>query len=406
MVFKYKGINREGKRVSSIIEAKDISEAKSKLKTQGIIYEKLSEVKSKGNFLNLTQTTIPQDLLATFAKELTTYLKSGMTIVTALRLLKEQHKNNKKFFSFLNSILTMIEEGKSLHLALSSQSIYKIPRFFIQSINVAEKSGNLIEILNKMSSFFFAQIRLKKQISTALAYPIFMIIVSIVMVSLMIVFVVPKITSVFVKSGQKLPDLTQFVVDSADFLTKYWLFLLIALFLFVILFKLARKFIPAFDIFLDKLLLMTPLIGRITHNYQMGRFSYILSIMLKSGVSFAEAIRLSNEVISNSSLKSTIDLASQKVVEGNKFSTSIMLVSGYKPRKNFIQALALGEESSEVPAVLENMSELYFEENDDKIKVFLSLIEPIMMLIVGGLIGTIVIAMLLPMQDLLKNMPV
>jgi len=401
MIFKYKGIDHNGKRISSSIEASGVEEAKSKLKTKKIIYSEIKESKSSLDVLEkLNKREIPQDDLALFCKELSTYLKSGMTIITALKLMIDGHKSAKKFHLFLSSILTMIEEGNSLNNALTSQKVFLIPLFFTRSIKVAENSGTIKEVLLKMGVFFSSQTRLKKELKTAMAYPIFMITISFIMVAVMIAFVIPKVTSIFAETNQDLPALTTFVLSISDFLRdNYGLLIFLAIFLITI-FKLSYKFWYFFTHIIDRFILIIPIVGGIIHNFQIGRFSYITAIMLKSGVSFAEAIKLSVEVVDNLALQKVLAVASEKVVEGNKFSTSLLLAKNKVIKKNFLQSVAVGEESSEVAAVLDNISTLYFEENGDKTRLILSLIEPILMLIVGGIIGVIVAAMLLPIFSL------
>jgi general secretion pathway protein F/type IV pilus assembly protein PilC len=143
-------------------------------------------------------------------------------------------------------------------------------------------------------------------------------------------------------------------------------------------------------------MLKLPLIGDLIQNHELGRFSYILSLMLGSGVAYAQAVQLSKDTFSNYALKELFDMAAAKVVEGNKLSNSLQLIKGTKLKRNFMQSLALGEESSEVASVLDNLSHLYAEENDDKIKILLSLLNPFMMLFIGGFVGIIIAAMMLP----------
>jgi general secretion pathway protein F/type IV pilus assembly protein PilC len=144
------------------------------------------------------------------------------------------------------------------------------------------------------------------------------------------------------------------------------------------------------------LLLKTPVIGTLIQNYELGRFSYILSLMLSSGVSYAHGVKLATSTFNNIALKELFENASTKVLEGNKLSNALQISKGVKLKRNFMQALALGEESSEVANILDNISKLYYEENEDRLKLLLSLLEPFMMLFIGLIVGVIVAAMLLP----------
>ncbi len=151
-------------------------------------------------------------------------------------------------------------------------------------------------------------------------------------------------------------------------------------------------------------MLKIPVLGELIQNHELGRFSYILSLMLSSGVAYAQAVQLSAASFGNSKLKELFDHASLKVQEGNKLSTALQIAKGVKLKRNFMQSLALGEESSEVANILDNVSHLYAEENEDKLKLLLGLLEPFMMLFIGVVVGVIVSAMLLPIFTMTQGL--
>ena len=395
MLYKYKGITKNGKNISGTIEASSEDEAKQKLKSQGIFYKELKTTKEI-TFKNFSKREMPGPLLSSFAKELSSYLNSGMAILTAIRLIEDQHKKEKKYASFLASLRTMIEEGKSLYHALNSQSVYSMPDFFLQSINVAGQSGKMVPVLIQMGNFFSTQAKIKKQVGNALAYPMFIFIVAIGMVGFLITFVVPKITGIFKDTGQELPPITQFVLNISDFLSNHYISLILGIIGVIILFKLSYNYIYSFKKIYDSFVLKIPVIGSLIQNHELGRFSYILSLMLESGVSYAHAVKLATTTFNNVAFKEAFEEASHRVIEGNKLSHALQRGRGVKPKRNFMQGLALGEESSEVAQILSNIAILYQEENDDKLKLLLSLLEPFMMLFIGGIVGIIVSAMLLP----------
>ncbi len=395
MLYKYKGMTKTGKSAKGSIEASNMDEAKRKLKSQGIFYENIAPTKEITE-LNFSKREMSGPQLSSFAKELSSYLSSGMAILTAIRLIEDQHQKEKKYASFLASLKTMIEEGKSLYHALNTQNIYAMPDFFLQSINVASQGGKMVPVLIQMGDFFSTQAKVKKQVGNALAYPMFIFIVAIGMVGFLIAFVVPKITGIFEDTGQELPGITQFVLGVSDFLSAHYILLIVGFIATIISFKLAYKYIHGFTKFYDGFVLKVPVIGELIQNHELGRFSYILSLMLDSGVSYAHAVKLATTTFSNTSFKDIFTDASEKVIEGNKLSHALQRAKGTKPKRNFMQALALGEESSEVSNILSNIATLYREENDDKLKLLLSLLEPFMMLFIGGVVGVIVSAMLLP----------
>jgi len=403
MLFKYKGFDNTGKRVKGTVTASTTEEAGQKLRHQHIYYESLLPTK-EFSLEAFSKREMPGEMLANFSKELSSYLNSGMTILTAIRLLENQHEGEKKYVSFLNSLKTMIDEGKSLYHALNTQKVYAMPEFFVQSLNIAGQSGKMVEVLTNMGNFFSAQNKVKKQVKGAMVYPSVIFTVAIAMTSFLIAFVVPKITEIFEDTGQELPPITQFVLHISDFLTHYYIHLIVGFLAIVSLFKLAHKKSDAFHRFWDALLLKIPVIGPLIQNHELGRFSYILSLMLSSGVAYAQAVTLATASFGNYKLKELFETASAKVLEGNKLSNALQMSKGIKLKRNFMQSLALGEESSEVAHILDNISHLYAEENEDKLKLLLGLLEPFMMLFIGVVVGVIVSAMLLPIFTMTQGL--
>jgi len=371
MLFRYKGFDKSGKKVKGTVTASSVEEAGQKLRTLSIYYEFLAPTK-EFSLEAFSKRQMPGELLATFSKELSSYLNSGMTILTAIRLLENQHEGEKKYVSFLNSVKTMIDEGKSLYHALNTQKVYALPEFYLQSLNIAGQSGKMVEVLTNMANFFSAQNKVKSQVKAAMIYPAAIFIIAIIIIGFLLVSVVPKITQIFEDTDQVLPKITQIVVGASDFLIAHYLMILLLLISFVIVLKILYTKVYTFHKIVDGLLLKIPLVGELIQNHELGRFSYILSLMLGSGVAYTQAVQLSKDTFSNYVLKELFNKAAAKVVEGNKLSNSLQLIKGKKLKRNFMQSLALGEESSEVGSVLNNISHLYAEENDEKIKILLS----------------------------------
>ena len=403
MLFKYKGFDKTGKKVKGTVTASSVEEAGQKLRTQNIYHEGLTPTK-EFSLEAFSKRQMPGELLSTFPKELSSYLNSGMTILTAIKLLENQHEGEKKYVSFLNSLKTMIDEGKSLYQALTAQKVYALPDFFLQSLNVAGQSGKMVEVLTNMGNFFSAQNKVKKQVKGAMTYPAIIFTVAIGMTSFLIAFVVPKITGIFEDTGQELPPITQFVLGLSDFLTSHYVAIIVTILLIILTFKVSYAKIDTFHRIIDSLLLKMPVLGTLIQNHELGRFSYILSLMLSSGVAYAQAVQLAKATFANYGLRDLFEKASIKVLEGNKLSNSLQMSKGVKLKRNFMQSLALGEESSEVAQILDNTSTLYAEENEDKLKLLLGLLEPFMMLFIGVVVGVIVSAMLLPIFTMTQGL--
>ncbi|MDR2790121.1 MAG: type II secretion system F family protein [Campylobacteraceae bacterium] len=397
MIFKYSGLDALGNKVSSKIEASNLEDAKRRLKSQNIIYKKVKEDSftflSKFSFKK--KHKISSGELSIFSRDISIYLKSGISLVDAVSLSSNQYAKNKKMLLFLRSIKTSLDEGKNFYFALENQNVITLPNFYKQSIKVSEDSGILTEILLELSRFLKEQERLEKQVQNAFAYPLFILVVSCFMVGFMVTYIVPKISSIFEQMDQELPKITQLVIAFGNWMSSNWLFLAVGAFLFALAFRFVLKTSPKVKYRFDFFMLKLPFFGKIIQSSELGRFTYVASVLIRSGVPFVKTVRLGSGILKNSVIADVFEKASLKVVEGSRLSAAL-LKSGFELDNSFVQAITLGEETSEVSMVLQNMSELYFEENRDKIALFLSLLEPALMLIVGGIIGLIVTSMLLP----------
>jgi len=397
MIFKYKGIDSDGKKVSQRVEAISLDEAKNKLRVKKIIYESISE-DAPAFYENISLSRkykISPKELAGLSRELSMYIRSGITIVSALKIIQTHYEKNKKMKLFLSTVSTHLDEGNNFYSALESQSVVILPEFFKQSIKVSENGGILDEVLMELSRFLKEQDAINKEIKSAFAYPTFMIVISLLMISFMLAFVVPQITGIFESMDQELPTPTQVVIAMGDFFNNNFTTILVVIFAFISSFMILMKKSYGFAYAVHKLILKLPLFGQIAQKSELARFSYIASLLTRSGVPFVETINLSANILNNLVLKELFTASAKKVVEGKLLSNALN-DSKTKIDYAFIQSIALGEETSQVENVLTNISELYFEENRDKISMLLTLLEPALMLFVGGSIGFIVAAMLLP----------
>jgi len=397
MIYKYKGIDAQGKKLRDKIEATSLAEAKSKLKAKGVLYRDISEEKS--SFLDNLEFSrkykITPKELSVLSRELAMYIRSGITIVAALKIIQTHYEKNKKLKLFLNTLSVYLDEGKDFYTALQTQKVVLLPEFFVQSIKVSENGGVLDTVLLELARFLKEQDKINKEIKSAFAYPSFMVVISLLMIAFMLTYVVPQITGIFTSMGQALPAATVFVIAVGDFFSKNFTTLLAIMMIGIVVFSFFMKKSDKFAYGVHSFLLKLPLFGEIIQKSELARFAYIASLLTRSGVTFVQTVNLSANILNNRVLKKLFLEASQKVVEG-KLLSKALLDADTKIDYAFIQSIALGEETSQIENVLTNLSELYFEENRDKIATLLTLLEPSLMLFVGGSIGFIVSAMLLP----------
>ncbi len=398
MQFHYKGLNSTGELLSETIEALTIDEAKMKLKALGIFYSEILE--SKGSLLDILslfrERKMASSLLARLSRDLAVYLNAGIPLSRALNLLKHQNHKRLRMERFFETLITLISEGKSFAQALASQEHYTLPIFYIGTLKISEDRGILAEVLNELSLYLALQESIKKQLSQALIYPSFIIGVSILMISFMLTVVVPKITAIFESSGQALPLLTQMVIATAHLFAQYWFLLGAGALGAVGYFTYTMATNIRFKKRVHGLILNLPIVGKMVETADLARFCSISSLLIRSGIPVVNTLKLSCITLSSEVIKELFEHASIKVVEGSSLSRALTMSEGYNLDGSFIEAVAIGEETSTLASMLEHLSLFYIDTNKDKIALFLSVLEPTLMLIIGSLIGLIVTAMLLP----------
>jgi len=392
MKFKYTAFDKEGQKQKGFVEANDINEAKALLKN--LIILDIKPAKSFSFDISFSKT-VPSKELSKLLLTLGLYTKASIPLINAIKLTKNQLENSK-LIKFLDKIEKDIKEGKSFYSAIETQKIVNIPPYIVNSIKVGEESGKLPVVLIEMSKFLKDEDKLFSKTKQALIYPLFIIIVAVFMIAFMLTTVVPKIVKVFENLHQHLPAIPVFVINSGNFLKHYYMLLGIGFIAIVVSFLFAYKKIYKFRYFIDSLMLKLPVVKKVIISKELGRFSYLVYILTSSGVNYITAINLATNTIENENIKSTFQKALNEVVEGKKLSVSLVK-AGFDYDKSFLQAIALAEETSEVSEILKNISEIYFEENENRINTILSMLEPALIIVVGGVIGVIVTALLLPM---------
>lgn len=402
MEFHYKGLDSSGNPLKSTIEAMNFDEAKMKLKSLGILYSDISTKEQSffGVLALFKQKKFPSTLLANLSRDLAVYLNAGIPLMRALILLKHQSHADIRLERFFETVITLINQGKSFAQALESQEHFTLPVFYTGTLKISEDRGILSEVLDELSRYLTLQEKIKKQLGQALVYPSFIVVISILMISFMLTVVVPKITAIFESTGQALPLLTQIVISMSHVFAQYWFFIAIGVLGTVGLFSYKTATDYRFKKRVHALVLNLPVIGKMVETADLARFCSISSLLMRSGIPVVNTIKLSCITLSSEAIKSLFEEASVKVIEGSSLSKALQQDSRYSIDPSFVEAVAIGEETSELASMLNHLSEFYINTNKDKITLFLSVLEPSLMLLIGGIIGIMVTAMLLPIFSL------
>ncbi|MDD5053099.1 MAG: type II secretion system F family protein [Sulfuricurvum sp.] len=402
MEFVYIGLNSDGLPLRGRVESVSYDDAKKQLRAQGIAFSSL-EIKrsSLADFRDLfLSKAVPASFLSRISHDLAIYLRAGIPLKRALLLQEQQYRSEPKNARFFSALIALLDEGKSLSVALEGQQIYSIPSFYLGTLRASEDRGVLAAVLNELASYIQIGEQIRSQLKKAFIYPGFIVAVSILTVAFMLTSVVPKLTAIFETMGQELPALTRGVLAFSSFFASYWLWILVLIVIMVAVFSSALQTRPEFRYRIDRMLLSIPVVGKIIQTSDLARFSAIASLLIRSGIPIVKAISLAGGTLSSSVIKAQFAYGTERIVEGGKLSFSLASGEHLELDEAFIGALAVGEETSELPSMLESLSELYMVKNREVITLFLSLLEPMLILVVGGIIGVIVTAMLLPIFSL------
>lgn len=408
-VYAYKGLSQQGRAISGIIDADNAKGARVKLRRTGVFPTELTEerhaAKTAGSavsaFANLNinfgqyfERVKPEDLALT-TRQLSTLVSAGLPLVDSLSALIEQVETSR-LKRILSQIREQVTEGGTLADALNQH-----PRVFgdlyVSMVRAGEASGALDVVLMRLADYTEAYAKLRDKVQSALTYPGFMFCVSFGILFFLLSYVVPKITKIFTETQAKLPIMTEVLLAVSSFMQDYW-WLFIAVFTFAFIALRLSLRTPAGRLRFDRYILAVPYFGKLLKKVALARFSRTLSTLLTSGIGLLQALDIVKNVVSNTVLCQAIEEARNSIREGQSIAPPLKK-SGLFPSM-LIHMIAVGERSGELEQMLAKAADAYDNEVDSSIAALTSIMEPMMILFMGGVVGFIVVAILLPIFQL------
>ncbi len=338
---------------------------------------------------------VSQQEVATFSRQLAHLLRSGVSIIKALRILEEQAQH-PQFREIIADILWNVKNGSSF-----SGSLTKFPKVFsplyITMVAAGEEGGNLPQMLLNVANYLKRQADIRWKVKTALTYPLFMLALGVVTVYFVLTFILPKMRGLFDNIGTRLPWPTAVLLKTSDFLSDYWWVVMAVL---IITFLVARRWIQSArgGKIISGMLLRLPLFGHIILKAELARFARTLVLMHRGGVSFLRSLEIAIPILSNDVIKKDLAVCMDSLTSGGTFGEGMRQSRDIPAMMGHL--ISVGEESGHVDEVLDEIADTYEQETDEQIKVMTTLLEPVMILSVGLIIGFIVFAMLLPVFDI------
>lgn len=393
-VFVYKAVDNQGRLIQDHREAPDEQHLIQTLQKEGLMPVKVSSASNSFFYLlrfGKAQLGLTHKQVGMFTRELSTLLLAGLPLDKSLNVLGDLFQEHEKLHQLIDDVLEKVKGGSTLADALEAQT-NSFSRFFINMVRAGELGGNLEEVLGRLSEYLENANELRDTVKTALIYPSILFIMSIASLFVMMIFVVPQFSEMFASAGKELPLLTQIVMGVAEFLQNYWWVLvaivtLCAAYLNYLLIEPSRKKV------LDKRLLDMPLIGEVIINMETSNMSRSMGTLLGNGVSIITALNIVQETIVNLQLAETVSIASEKLKQGGNMSEALV-ESGRFP-KLALQMIKMGEETGRLEEMLLKVANIYDKQLRVAIQRMLALLEPVLIISLGLMIGVIIASILM-----------
>ena len=396
--FEYTALNQSGRQERGVLEADSARHARQLLREKDLVPTKVETSGSAQSNNNATfnfGTSLSSFDRVLFIRQLATLVGSSMPIEEALRAVAEQTEK-QRVATLIMAIRSKVLEGYTLAASLREHS-KSFNSLFCSTVAAGEQSGYLSKVLENLADYIERQYEATSSVQSALFYPATVLALAFLIVGALMVYVVPDMVNVIIDSGQELPWFTLILIDMTDFLSAFWWLLVAGMFgtVFLIRWLLSQAKVR---LWWDKFKFSLPLIAKVTRNSNAASYTNTLSILTRSGVPLVDAMAIAGDVVSNAWLRKGLIKATQTVSEGVALKTSLEEIGQFPPM--MLHMIAAGEQSGELDEMLSRVALFQQKEVERVLGAVLKLIEPVMLLIMGGIVLFIVMAVMLPMLSM------
>ncbi len=403
--YAYEGLRTNGQPATGTIVSNTLDEAKRQLQQQGMYITRLvvantelaDAAKAQTGFLDFgfSRKNVSNQKIVDFLRQLATLVEAKLPLVRSLTALIEQ-EDDKVFRPILEQVRERVQGGATMADALAFH-----PRFFsrlaVNMVRAGETGGVLEQSLNRLADFSEEEQDMRATIKGALVYPIVLTIIMGLAISMLMTFAVPKFQAIYQSMHTNLPPLTQALIAAANLFRGYWWLMLIGVVAGVILFKRWKETARA-RILLDKMKFRLPLLGVLTRKIAIARFSRTFGTLVDSGIPILLALNIAKDTASNSVIEDALDSVANNVKEGERIAKPLRLSGVFPPV--VIHMISVGEESGRLGAMLKRIAENYDKQARNAIKTLMTVLEPLIIVTLAGIVTVIILAMLLPMFDI------
>ncbi|MGJ4804868.1 type II secretion system F family protein [Luteimonas sp. SDU82] len=392
--FVWEGTDKRGVKMKGEESSKNANMLRAELRRRGI-QPTVVKTKSKPLFGNTGKPITPKEI-AVFSRQLATMIKSGVPLVMALEIIGNGNKN-VRMKKLVDDLRLDIEGGSSIYEAMSKHPV-QFDELYRNLVKAGEGAGVLETVLDTIATYKENIETLKGKIKKALFYPAMVVIVAILVSALLLIVVVPQFESTFASFGAELPAFTQLIIGASKFILKWWWMILLVTVGSVVGFIFALKRSPALQHTMDRLSLKVPVIGQILHNAAIARFARTLAVTFKAGVPLVEAMGIVAGATGSKVYEQAVLRMRDDVSVGYQVNMAMKQVNLFPHM--VVQMTAIGEEAGALDTMLFKVAEFYEEEVNNAVDALSSLLEPLIMVVIGGVVGAMVIGMYLPIFKL------
>jgi type IV pilus assembly protein PilC len=396
--FSYAAINSQGLEANGEISAPDAVAAREQLRVRGLLASYLEELPASGeDSVRTVFKKIKPKSLQIFSRQFATMIEAGLNVVSALVILEEQ-TDDKYLASVIKELRADVEGGLLLSQALSRHPKV-FSRLYVSMVEAGEAAGILDQVLDRVAFQIEKDTQIKRRIKGAMIYPVMVLIFATLVLIGMLMFLVPIFVKIFAQLGGELPTLTQWVVAASDLMRARWFIIIPGIFAAISGFRRWKKTNSGRRIW-DRIKLRIPMrIGQVVLKVTMARFSRTLSTLVAAGVDIIKALEITGQTAGNWVVEDALSTVREKVHEGVPIAQPLIDNDVFPPM--VAQMVKIGEETGELEKMLSKIADFYEDEVDSSIQSLTSIIEPLMMIAVGAMVGVIIIAMYLPMFKML-----
>ena len=387
--FAWEGVNQKRVTASGEIEAPTLAQARALLRQRGL---RVTKIKRKSKPLFSGAKAIKPVDISFASRQMATMIGAGIPIAQTLRAIGKGHENGSVEKLMLD-LSREVESGTALSTSLSKHPEH-FNRLFTSLVEAGEESGKLDTMLDRVATYNEKLEAIKSKVKSAMMYPAIVLFVSVLVTILLLMFVIPQFEVLFEGVGADLPTLTRVIVDMSRWMQDWWFIFMVIIFAFVAAFVFFYKRSQKMQFALDRLLIRLPAIGPILKKSALARFSRTLAIIFSSGVPLVDGMKTVGAATGNRVYQNAVAQVKNDISTGRSLENSMAATKVFP--NMMLQMVSSGEESGELEVMLDKVADFYEREVDDAVAAMSSIIEPVMIVILGVIIGTMVLAMYMP----------